>query len=260
MSPKSKFVDNQDPTSSVVLSYNFNCIGILIALGQLAFSVTTLYRTQGDQIARYGYAAFGLTATPYAVMSLVNLLGNLMCPQFPSIYLVKSEEMEEALLDDPETVIEGYVGEILNDNHQIEDQKLRERGYERYIAAQRALWAIPYLNIFPIAASIGIIGGLSGFKYGASTHAQRAWTMCWLALGSYIPNLVYEDIPNFRKLRREQQGSHLDKKDRQRRSYHTFFQRLGLLLLYAVLSIPAAGGFVVVGQMLKEYGVCTRLD
>lgn len=50
---------------------------------QIVFGMSTLYRTKGNQIERYGYAAYGLTVTPYALMSILNLAGNLMRPDYP---------------------------------------------------------------------------------------------------------------------------------------------------------------------------------
>jgi hypothetical protein len=69
---------------------------ILIGLGQAIFAVFTLYKTRGDQIARYGYAAFGLTVAPYAFMSIINLVGNYFCPTYPAMYMVESSVMAEA--------------------------------------------------------------------------------------------------------------------------------------------------------------------
>ncbi|KAF9458545.1 hypothetical protein BDZ94DRAFT_1325423, partial [Collybia nuda] len=46
----------------------------LIALAQLMFSSITIYQARGDQLDRYGYAAFGLSVFPYTLMSLVNLI------------------------------------------------------------------------------------------------------------------------------------------------------------------------------------------
>jgi hypothetical protein len=78
------------------IACNYNALKILVALGQSIYAITTFYNTQRDQIARYGYAAFGLTVTPYAIMSLINLIGALMTPQYPCLYMVGSSIMDEA--------------------------------------------------------------------------------------------------------------------------------------------------------------------
>ena len=92
--------------------------------------------------------------------------------------------------------------------------------------------------------AIGLIpvminGLLSHFESGQSTHAQRAWTMIWLAFGIFygllistvasIAEILLDDLPYY-----------------------------GALLLIPI-SAPAIGGFVVVAQILMEYGSCTYL-
>jgi hypothetical protein len=44
----------------------------------------------------YGYAAFGLTVTPYIITSLVNLMGQIATPEYPTIFMVHPAEMDEA--------------------------------------------------------------------------------------------------------------------------------------------------------------------
>lgn len=47
------------------ISSNYSASKGLIAILQLVYGSFTIYRTRGDQVARYGYAAFGLTVAPY---------------------------------------------------------------------------------------------------------------------------------------------------------------------------------------------------
>jgi len=49
---------------------------------QMISSVITLYRTRGNQIEQFGYTAYGLSVIPYALMSLVNLLANMVTPDY----------------------------------------------------------------------------------------------------------------------------------------------------------------------------------
>ena len=44
----------------------------------------------------FGFVAPGLTVLPYAFMSGLNLIANLVTPHYPTMYLVRSEVMEEA--------------------------------------------------------------------------------------------------------------------------------------------------------------------
>ena len=115
MDRDAKFAHDDDHVFSTTLASNHNAVTIFIAVGQLLFAIATLYRSRGNQIVRYGYAAFGLTVTPYAVMSFVNLLGNLFCHQHPALYLVESKDSREAR-SMPETVIDGCIGELIEDS------------------------------------------------------------------------------------------------------------------------------------------------
>lgn len=82
--------------ATVEVSATYNMVKALIALAQSAYALSTLYRSRGDQISRFGYAAFGLTVAPFAVMSIMNLIGNLCRPEYPSLYMVESSVMDEA--------------------------------------------------------------------------------------------------------------------------------------------------------------------
>lgn len=85
---------DNSPSIDLISSYNF--AQSVIAIFQVLYASMTLYRTKGDQLNHYGYAAFGLTVTPYLVMSLVNFTGTVLTHQYPAIYMVRSSIMEEA--------------------------------------------------------------------------------------------------------------------------------------------------------------------
>jgi len=91
-----KDVQRSDGESTIVAS-NYSLVKVLAAVAQSLFGIATLYDTKGDQIQRYGYAAFGLTVIPHAYMSLVNLVANLMSPEYPAMYLVESQAMRDAM-------------------------------------------------------------------------------------------------------------------------------------------------------------------
>jgi hypothetical protein len=99
---------------SGTISSNYNIIKILVSLGQALFGISTLYLTRGDQIDQYGYAAFGLTVAPYAIMSLVNLLGNTITPDYAAIYVVRNSVMDEAV-QRHQIRFEGVIGELIED-------------------------------------------------------------------------------------------------------------------------------------------------
>ena len=72
--------------------------------------------------------------------------------------------------------------------------------------------------------ALAINGALSHFRPGQSTYAQRVWTMAWLAFGIVSANANNAGVPP--------------------------------LILY---SVPAIGGFVIVSQMVMQYGNCVKL-
>jgi hypothetical protein len=105
-------VDGESRDYHISASYNF--AQITISLLQLAASSITLYKARGDQLNRYGYAAFGLTVLPYIIMSVVNLVGNLICPNYDSVYLISSPELEEARGRGGE--FDGTIGKLVESN------------------------------------------------------------------------------------------------------------------------------------------------
>jgi hypothetical protein len=97
-----------------------------------------------------------------------------------------------------------------------------------YFFAGFVLSAIPY----------AVVGALTHFHAGNSTKAQKVLTMGWLALGSVWAGL----FP--RKLNQSILSS--------RRTWE--------IIIIVFFCGFAIGGFVVVGQMLKDYGSCTALS
>ncbi|RYP63526.1 hypothetical protein DL771_009222 [Monosporascus sp. 5C6A] len=82
------------PEAIVASSYNF--LKLFISLIQAIWAVTTIYRARGDQIQQYGYAAFGLTVAPYAFMSVMNTLANMLTPDYPSMFLIRTPTMNKS--------------------------------------------------------------------------------------------------------------------------------------------------------------------
>jgi hypothetical protein len=81
---------------------------------------------------------------------------------------------------------------------------------------------------------------LTDFENRQSTRSQRVWVLVWLVLGQLnAPSLVF-DHQNM-----EKQGP----------VSYPFFT-FGMVLLY---SVPSIGVFVVVGKMILDDDVCTRI-
>lgn len=83
-------------SAKIDVAYSYNFAKVALALLQTITAAATLYRARGNQITLYGYSAFGLTVTPYLIMSIVNLLAQMVMPEYPKLYMVRSPEMDEA--------------------------------------------------------------------------------------------------------------------------------------------------------------------
>jgi hypothetical protein len=80
-----------------VIAASYSIPRVIIAMFQLGYAIVTVYQSRGNQIEHYGYAAFALTVIPYAIMSLINLLGHMLTPDYHALYLVASDVIDEAI-------------------------------------------------------------------------------------------------------------------------------------------------------------------
>ena len=237
---RAEFEDDND-NRTITISCRYNLVAILVAIAQLLFAAATLFRARGDQISKYGYAAFGLTVIQYALMSLINLLGNLVCPQYPTLYLVESGRSDQARTD-PETIIDGSVGRVLREHH---DRSLITSIFGKPSSPKRLV-----LSWFPTLVTLAIIAALSAFRKGSSTRSQRVWIMTWLAIDSFF-GATFGSAVKFVKVHSKFAREH----------GYLGHVALTLHILFQICAIvPAVGGFVVVGKMLVEYGSCTAIE
>ncbi|KAI1745716.1 hypothetical protein F4680DRAFT_403065 [Xylaria scruposa] len=89
-------IEFDDEGYSVNVAQTSNLLAIVIAVVQIVYSSYQLAVISADQFDRYGYSAFSITTIPYIVMSFINLIGNLLTPTYPSLYIVKTFVLEEA--------------------------------------------------------------------------------------------------------------------------------------------------------------------
>jgi hypothetical protein len=220
------------PPKRTSIACNYNIVKLAISVAQLIFACVTLYRTRGDQIEVFGYAAFGLTVAQYAWMSFVNLVGNVLCPQYPTTFFVDSkslDKLKEAIDKQGKKAkfpIQGAVGRI---QPEYEEQWREVEGKEAIDGEDSASGAALFIAAVPLA----IIGGLSGFSTGDSKAYQRVWTMVWLVFGIFFGPALNVRI--------------------------SVFNSFTYALIWMAYAVPAIGGYVVVGQMINQYGVCTRI-
>ena len=88
--------EEKKPRYAVTLSRKWELAKALVAIFQTVYSCITLYRARANQLQQFGYASFGLTVAPYAIMSVVNLLGNAVTPSYAALHLVESHDLREA--------------------------------------------------------------------------------------------------------------------------------------------------------------------
>ena len=280
---------NPNIRPEIKLSSNYNLPKGLIAIFQTLYASATLYQTRGDQIQRYGYAAFGLTVAPYLIMSIVNLLSTVLTPDYPCLYLVRSEIMDEAarregakfegmvatLRSDPRKVWH-YVEFTVDENDRMFIRSPREsitqRGLhdasdvvQREITNLRSLYPTPPPER---ASDLGrqscvIISESPGFSddLPSRTTLDRFTHFAGLIIG-LSPIAINGGLSHFNA------------------GHSTIAQRVWTMTWLAfgwymdlafhlsgsyvfasvVYYAPAIGGFVVVAQMLKSYGRCVEID
>jgi len=60
------------------ISSTYSLAKAFIAIFQTIYAAISLYRAKGEQVELYGYAAFGLTVVPYLLMTILNLIAQLV--------------------------------------------------------------------------------------------------------------------------------------------------------------------------------------
>ena len=224
------------PYETLQLSYERNVPKILIGLLQALFGGFTLYQTRGDQRELYGYSAFGLSAAPYVIMSLVNSIAALAKPHYPVIYLVNSPDMNHAR-GDVKAEFYGVVAAIDEQNssdpvHSVE----LDATPRRYLLTMFVASAIPLI----------LVETLTGFQRGTkSTVADRGWIASWIVVGAFSWPWVQFTTQGL--------AHDLSFKGKKR-------VILLLVILQLPLWIPAMGGMYTVSKMLGDYGMCRVLS
>jgi hypothetical protein len=105
---------------------------------------------------------------------------------------------------------------------------------------------------------LAVIGSLTKFRPGDSTHSQRVWLMMWLGFNFIGPALTQMRWGlNFAG---PTHGTQIQFPFAQRHPTSRFDSSGAFLLGCLIYSVPAIGGMAVVRKMIKEYGDCIRLD
>jgi hypothetical protein len=91
---KSDTRHSKDSTNDISASKSI--LKTVASMVQIASAFITLLSHRSDLISRWGYASYHLTVIPYLFMTLVNLAGNLCIADYPCLYMVRTETMNEA--------------------------------------------------------------------------------------------------------------------------------------------------------------------
>ena len=242
-------------------------MGAVVGIAQVIFSSITIYRARGDQIEKYGYAAYGLSVYPYALMSVANLLKLLVCGRYPYAYVLRTDTLVEE--EKKGGVFEGAVGK-LGVNHG--DSNDSQDGDPMAVFSDPPPWLkyVSFPSLRPlgdyrgrrcvpiIGSSIVVIAVISqpifvvlvgGSNPGKSTLNQRFFMFGWLVanVGSVVASSM--DIMNMT----------IDKESRD-----PLYLVRNWRLLVIIISSGAAltfsyGGFATVGEMLHaeiSYQLC----
>ena len=237
-----------------------------VGIAQIIFASITIYRARGDQIEKYGYAAYGFSVYPYLLMSLANLIKLLVCGRYPYVYVLRTATLAEAERNGG--VFSGAVGN-LGVNHGEDDKVVNDSQVsDSMVFSDPPSW-LKYIS-FPWLRPLGDYGGrrrivpiiASSFFFIAflshpvivvlvsATQDQGFWTLnawrstsvqnglmlTWLVTNFYAP--IVDDVVSsgFGVLYRT---SHSQK-------YPRWANYVAVLTAYA----SAIGGFVTVGKML----------
>ena len=227
-------------------------------------------------------------------MSGLNLIANLLTPHYPTMYLVRSEVMEEAerragspfhyvvgkIVDESGTDDDGWsdseiAGSFKDDDEVLyvtpsesagKDKKIeisdgsgqtifvpscpifRRTDDTRYMARHSIISSRVCkicLVTFIVGVEIFVALALSNFSGQQSTLAQRVWIVTWLLTGYCFVVMTFL-WSYYGATHKGESGE--------------FFPWVRRVIVYlsiaSIFGVPVWGGFVVVSQMLKAYGIC----
>lgn len=240
---------NQSPD----IPSSYSAVQAFIGVAQAIWASITIYQARGDQVERYGYAAFGLTVVPYAFMSVVNGVANLLTPQYATMFIVRTPVMTEA-----EQRGKGSFKYALD--VEVCEVSASDIPSEWTPVVRKFLPAL--LGLIPLA----IIGAMSRFRAGDSTSVERGFTMAWLVVGIVYGPVVLSTTPDPGDPNEEATKSKTKKAHRSVKQYllddsacESSVPDLALIMFTLIFSPPAIGGMVVVARMISQYGICSQI-
>jgi hypothetical protein len=92
-------IETEFGITDIDISCNYSVIKPLAGIAQIIYGSFELYQARGDQISRFGYAAYSLTIMPYILMSFLNLAAALCQPEYPYLYMVNHRVSQDLTTD-----------------------------------------------------------------------------------------------------------------------------------------------------------------
>ncbi|KAL8393883.1 hypothetical protein RB595_003585 [Gaeumannomyces hyphopodioides] len=255
--PDAEFAEADEQT--VALSCNFNVAKCLISIAQLGFSLTTLYRAQGSQLERFGWAAYGLSVAPYAWMTLLNLSASLACPEYDRVYIVGSQGLDDLErcreAAGPEAESRFQVTGVISRLRPPADECLQAfhkracKDHDLSTSASvkgksgRLFWLTMLASVVPLV----IVLGISRAQPGESSTWQRTAVMIWLVYGTFafiwtvdpVDQLEGRPILEMRKVKQ--------------------LGRNGIIIAGTVFTLLTVFSLPTFTMMILDFGVCKRL-
>jgi hypothetical protein len=126
--------------------------------------------------------------------------------------------------------------------------------WEQYLRAARHGLLRMLMAMIPPIISVAIIGSLSRFQKNRSTFFQRFMFMSWLAFGGFYGSAasMRRDWIVHNRLAKMDQSIREKVADHARNLPYTIL----VVIVFAIFAVPPVWSFVLVEQMILEYGVC----
>jgi len=184
-------------------------------------------------------------------MSTVNVITSLLGPSFSTMFLVHTPDMTKAREDGGQ--FEGIVAELIPRSRGDMEVERIPFDVVQFTPGIKLASGIIWI-VFSFLAPLAIVGGLSGFNVGEiSTTTQRGWIISWIVIGSVssLAALFFQFV--VRMVFTNPISPHSE-------IVGSVVILFVSVCIVSVFWIPAIGGMVIVGQQLREYGICTRFE
>jgi hypothetical protein len=299
--PRNAYIDTTTPVLfKHRVKYRWDWFKIMISTIQSGYSSYSIYRVTLYQLNRFGYASFGLTIAPYAIMGFLNLLANLITPEFDEMALVDSSGLQLALresnfaienlaivgrlVETPATHVEKqYDATDMTSmlpqvqafmTYQKAPHPITQWFYHtfswnstklRYNAlnapnSRKRVWLLTILSAAAVGGVYGLIYIISRADPKQSSLGQRIWTMGWLLCGTGVPIVITLLQLGYFTF---VVGLFKKKKTQDGEKQSVFMGLvflLGLGVIGGALVAFPVGGIVTVAQMILAFGSCSVLS